>query len=118
MKKLTICLVFVLFSLASFSLLACSSDFDKQNTLAQEGDAEAQYKLGKMYYDGEGVTKNYQKAVEWLRKAAGQGLDKAQNSLGYMYANGYGVTKDYQKAVEWYRKAAEQGLDKAQTNLG
>ena len=40
---------------------------------AVKGDARAQYSLGWMYHQGEGVTKNYKQALRWLRKAAEQG---------------------------------------------
>jgi hypothetical protein len=35
---------------------------------AEAGNAEAEYNLGACYYDGEGVTKDYEKAVEWLER--------------------------------------------------
>ena len=62
-----------------------------------------------MYDNGEGVTKDAVKAVEWYQKAAGQGYAIAQYNLGLMYHIGIGVTQDAVKAVEWYRKAAAQG---------
>ncbi len=86
--------------------------------LAEQGDAEAQYNLGLMYYTGKGVPRDYAKAVGWYRKAAEQGDAGAQNNLGVMYGEGQGVPRDYAKAVGWYRKAAEQGDAGAQNNLG
>ena len=41
---------------------------------AEQGDAEAQYNLGVMYENGQGVDVNYKKAIEWYEKAAEQGL--------------------------------------------
>ena len=41
--------------------------------LAEEGNAPAQYLLGGMYYNGQGVPQDYQLAVKWYRKAAEQG---------------------------------------------
>jgi len=86
--------------------------------LAEQGDALAQFNLGAMYADGQGVPKDYAEAVRWYRKAAEQGDASAQNNLGLMYADGQGVPKDYAEAVRWYRKAAEQGDASAQNNLG
>lgn len=40
---------------------------------AQQGDAEAQLKLARMYYHGEGVRQDYNEAARWYRKAADQG---------------------------------------------
>lgn len=50
--------------------------------LAEQGDAEAQFKLGNRYKQGKGVGKNFRQAVEWLTKAAEQGHSGAQNNLG------------------------------------
>ena len=86
--------------------------------LAEQGDASAQYNLGVMYSNGEGVPQDYAKAVKWYRKAAEQGNADAQNNLGIMYRNGEGVPQDDAKAPQWWRKAAEQGNAKAQYNLG
>ena len=90
---------------------------DELKTRAANGDAEAQFNLGKRYYKGEGVTKDYAEAVRWWRKSAEQGHAKAQGILGYCYHSGEGVTKDYAKAVRWLRKAAEQGHVDAKRRL-
>lgn len=85
---------------------------------AEQGDAQAQFELGRMHHDGNGAPQDYEEAVTWLQKAAEQGLAKAQNELGSMYASGQGVPKNIQQAADWYRKAAGQGLAEAQANLG
>ena len=59
-----------------------------------QGNAKAQYGLGKCYFRGEGLQRNYSAAVVWFRRAAEQGLADAQNDLGVMYADGKGVPKD------------------------
>ena len=41
--------------------------------LAEQGDAEAQYNLGVMYDNGQGVAQDYAEAVKWYRRAAEQG---------------------------------------------
>ena len=63
--------------------------------LAEQGDAQAQYNLGIMYDNGQGVPQDDAEAVKWYRKAAEQGIAKAQYNLGVMYANGRGVPQDY-----------------------
>ena len=60
---------------------------------SEQGDAKAQFRLGEMYENGEGVEKDYREAVKWYTKAAQQGLASAQNNLGGMYRNGYGVVQ-------------------------
>ena len=84
---------------------------------ADQGYASAQFNLGVMYDNGQGVAQDYSEAVKWYKKAAEQGNASAQCNLGVMYENGYGVTKSYAEAVKWYRKAAEQGDAKGQAYL-
>lgn len=81
-------------------------------------NTKAQYALGNIYYNGNGVPQDYAEAVAWYRKAAEQGDMKAQHNLGNMYYYGKGVPQDYAEAVKWYRKSAEQGDSYAQNNLG
>ena len=86
--------------------------------LAEQGDAKAQFNLGFMYDNGQGVPQDDVEAAAWYHKAAEQGYADAQNTLGFMYADGEGVSPDVVEAVAWFRKAAEQGLSSAQFNLG
>ena len=92
--------------------------FDELKPLAEQGDAEAQFKLAQCYDEGRTVEKDFTKVVEWYTKAAEQGNVGAQNNLGRCYEKGKGVEKDPKKAIEWYTKAAEQGALGAQYNLG
>ncbi len=84
---------------------------------AEQGDAEAQFELGQMYYIGNGVEEDDEKAVFWYRKAAEQSNMEAQYWLGKMYELGSGVKQDDEQAVFWYRKSAEQGHGEAQEAL-
>jgi uncharacterized protein len=86
--------------------------------LAGQGDAKAQFQLGNMYEEGQGVPQDYAEAVKWYHKAADQGDVSAQLNLGFMYEVGRSVAQDYSEAVMWFRKAAEQGGDFAQYKLG
>lgn len=45
--------------------------------LAAQGDADAQYNLGVMYDNGQGVIQDYAEAVNWYRLAAKQGFGHA-----------------------------------------
>ena len=80
--------------------------------------AQAQFELGEIYYEGQGVKRDYKKAFEWFQKAAEQGNAQAQYNLSLMYAKGRGVPKDEFKTVLWCQKSAEQGNAQAQYNLG
>jgi TPR repeat protein len=95
-----------------------ATDFNDVLEPAQKGDPNAQVELGWMYYKGEDVTQDYQKALEWFRKAAEQGDAKAQVALGGMYEVGKGVPKNKRQAVMWYQKAAERGYSEAQYICG
>ena len=50
-----------------------TSEFKNLKAKAERGDAEAQYRLGHCYSDGDVVPKDEKKAVFWFRKAANQG---------------------------------------------
>ena len=85
---------------------------------AEKGHSNAQYCLGRMYYEGLGVDRDLEKAFSLAYKSAMQDDDMGQNLLGVLYVNGAGVALDYYEAVSWYRKAAAQGNIKAFCNLG
>jgi hypothetical protein len=84
--------------------------------LAEQGDADAQFRLGVMYESGQGVLRNEAEAINWYRKAAEQDDAVAQFNLGVMYAKG--VSPNHAEAALWYRCAADHGLAGAQFNLG
>ncbi len=94
-----------------------SEAFKYLKKAAEQGHAEAQYLLGKCYFNGQGVTEDRIEAGKWTRKAAEQGYVDAQYLLGECYSLGKGVTKDLTEATKWYRKAAEQGNDNAKRKL-
>lgn len=48
---------------------------------AELGYAEAQYRLGTLYYSGDGIQKDFSEGIKWIRRAAGQGHDKAKEFL-------------------------------------
>lgn len=85
---------------------------------AEQGDADAQYILAQMYFDGRGVPQDDRLAEAWYRKAAQQGYASAQVNLGLMHVTGRGVSKDDHQAVVWLRKAADQGNAYGQHGLG
>lgn len=87
-------------------------------TVAGLGDQIAQYRIGKMYYFGQGVPQDYAEALNWYKKAAEQGYADALFSVARMYNSGIGVQRDYIEAMKWYRKAAELGHGDSQTHLG
>jgi uncharacterized protein len=85
---------------------------------AEQGHADAQYKLGLCYAKGDGVPVDAVEAVNWFRKAAEQGSFWGQCGLGWCYGIGNGTPKDEREASGWYRKAANQGDAGGQFRLG
>jgi hypothetical protein len=85
---------------------------------AEQGDADAEFNLGLLYFRGHGVAQDYAQAAAWYRKAAEQGWADAEAALGAMYYLGQGVPQDYADAALWFRKAADRGTVRAEYMLG
>ena len=56
-------------------LLSCAEETELERTkrLANDGYADAQYNLGVMYDEGEGVPQDYKEAIKWYQMSADQG---------------------------------------------
>lgn len=79
---------------------------------------QAAYDLGLRLLRGDGVTKDSQQAIEWLRKAGDQGLAHAQLALGRLYLLGVEeMGSDPAEAQSWLSRAASQGNPEAQRLL-
>ncbi len=97
---------------------AGGEDSEKLQIAAEQGSAQAQYRLGYRYWNGDGVERDERQAADWFDRAARQGLAPAQRMLGRCYEQGRGVERDARQAVAWYRWAATQGDPEAQYALG
>ena len=86
-------------------------------SLANEGDAEAQCQVGFCYENGKCAEMSMERAVYWYTKAAEQGHAEAQYQLGQCYLSGHGVPKDKSLAKQWFRKAAIQSYLSAELAL-
>ena len=75
-------------------------------SLAAQGNAEAQTNLGMLYANGQGVPQDYVQARQWYEKAAAQGDALAQNNLAELYYAGLGVPQDNVRAYMWVNLAA------------
>lgn len=82
-----------------------------------KGNAEAQRRLGFMYYHGEGVAQDDKRAVSLFEKAAGAGDVQSMSNLAKMYEYGMSVEPDIRRAAEWYRQAAQMGDSGSQFDL-
>lgn len=80
---------------------------------ADLGYAPAQNSLGDCYYNGVGVEKNIERAFEWYRKAAEQGLSEAQYNLARCFGN-----HAKKLMFVWMKRAADQAHPKALYKVG
>ncbi len=83
---------------------------------AEQGDAQAQLRLGDLYVDGRGVIRDSAKAAHWYALAVGRSAE-AQWKLGALFQEGDGVQKSPEIAAAMYRRAADQGFADAQNSL-
>jgi uncharacterized protein len=94
------------------------------HSLAEQGNAEAQFNLGLLYDRGRRLPKDKAEALQWYRRAAMQGDTFAQNSLGDNYWEGtglgkilaggaQGVSADKPRAYMWLMLSAAQGDEEA-----
>lgn len=125
-------LLFIVFSVVGSCLIMVTSidiigfkiyreiEMMKCRKAAEQGEADAQYRLGTCYANGDGVETNEAEALKWYYKAAEQGHEGAKGQLVAWYQlEEDRAVKWYRKAeVGWYRKVAEQGCVIAQFRLG
>jgi TPR repeat protein len=74
---------------------------------ADQGDAEARFRLGLMYSQGRGVPQDHAEAAGWFRLAAAARQPEALYNLGVLHATGEGVTRDNIRAYMWFNLAVE-----------
>lgn len=92
------------------------------STLADSGNAEAQFRLGLMYFTGHGVQENEKRAYDLLLRAASQGHVQAMLQLANVLTFGQQIPNliadPDQEAAKWYFQAASAGNSEAQYSLG
>ena len=114
MNKLLLCLTaaVLLFSIAVICLWLCSEKspvFLYYQKACNMNYGEGCYKLGNFYYTGEGVNKDYWRALAYYEQACKMNNADGCGTLGVEYEGQFlrreGVKRDYQKAVSYYKKA-------------
>jgi TPR repeat protein len=87
--------------------------------LADDGDPDAQFELGRAYFYGQGVAKDTNVAFRLFTTAANHGSLPAQTALAVMYLEGIGdVPRDLVAGTSWMRRAAGEGYPSAIARLG
>jgi len=110
-------MIFIVFiACFSFPHLAFSADctpfannVEELKSEAEGGDASAQLMMGKFFYYGFCVERDYGEAVKWFQVAADQGDPSAQFLLGEAYEKGKGLDRNYTQAANCYEQAAFKG---------
>jgi len=74
---------------------------------AEQGNMDAQLKLGLMYLEGQGVPQDDDVALAWIRKSAEQEHEWAYSQLGMMYLEGRSVSQSDEEAAACFLKAAK-----------
>jgi hypothetical protein len=83
-------------------------------SLAEGGDADAQYNLGWMYHNGYGLAIDDREARRWWDSAADLGSADALYALGNLHRHGgRGVPRDAPRAIDYFVRAAEKGDDES-----
>jgi hypothetical protein len=112
------------------------SEFERKHRLAQSGDNIAQFNLGLMYEDGDGIpldsfsesslrkmtwlsirALHLKEAEKWYVKSAKKGNSDAMFNLGVMYNNEEAPKDNPYIAFAWWRGAKENGHEQAKINL-
>lgn len=91
---------------------------------AENGDAEAQYRLAIVLETGwDSVPADSVRALDLMQRSARNGFPPAMNYLGYLYGKGYKVGDrklipvDRDSSVMWLRRSADAGDPRAVSNL-
>jgi TPR repeat protein len=80
-------------------------------------DPVAQYWMGQITENGEGVSADAGEALLWYSAAAKNGNRDAMYNLGVANAEGLGTQRDFAQSAYWFTKAASLGVTNAQFNL-
>ena len=91
--------------------------------LAQRGDAVAQANFAVMYFNGDGVPKDINKASYWYEKSATSGSKHpavvgAMSTLAGLYRGQGGHSRDMARSAYWYEQAGNAGDVEAMNQLG
>jgi hypothetical protein len=86
--------------------------------LAKTGHAGAQYQLGLMHHQGDGVAPDIREGLRWYRRSADQNFPPALYAIGLLLDQGFGVKENPVEATKHFKRAAELGHPQAQFTYG
>ena len=81
--------------------------FDEARSFYEQGEADPRcaFALAVLYYNAQGVEKDYTKSTHYYSVAADAGIPQAMTSAGFAYANALGVPEDFDKAIHYLKMA-------------
>jgi TPR repeat protein len=97
--------------------LEYSSCLQMWEVVADQGNVELQYILGKMYEEV-GTDSSLYEAAKWYFQAAEHTHTLSIYHLGQLYETGRGVDQDYLQAIKYYKIARDHGNRNALYQLG
>ncbi len=101
---------------------AANKDYANLVQKAQNGDHQAQFKLGLIYAcPPPAVASEYKKAEHWLEQAAKAGNAEAQFDLGFVYYNDSEYVDHpthIAESMKWREQARQNGIKFSKQNLG
>ena len=86
--------------------------------MAENGDPDAQYLIGKLYRDGPVLIPDSVEAQYWFDQAARQGVVAAQYELGMLLLTNDSEVRDLKSGIQWLEYAVRHGSDCAAYQLG
>ncbi len=85
------------------------TDFEMVRIKSATGDAESQYKMGKIYHKSDFVPNDDKKSFGYYKKSAEKKYAPAKKELVNSYAKGIGVEKDSEKALRIANELSDAG---------
>lgn len=83
-----------------------------------QNDADYYLSLGKFFYFGDKVKKDYIKAFKYFKIAADMGNAEAQYYTGLCYYSGNGTSINFNEAYKYFKKSADSGNTEALYYMG
>lgn len=85
---------------------------------AEKGNTHAMYRIAEMYWNGQGMQKNNERALNWYNRAAEAGHLDAAYQTATLFMDGEVVITNYREAARLFELALEGGVYKAGLPLG
>ena len=79
---------------------------------AEQGNAKAEFLIGKMIRERKGTTEDMEQAVYWLRESANQGFVEAEKLLGMILCLGKEVKRETDEGVMWIQRRRENSSNR------